>query len=152
MHPGDILHLDVIRDGRHRTIDVRSGVRPSEKELAANDNGPGSSGGGPQAAPTPAAPAVLGMRLAPLDEALRRQLGLNATVHGAVVTSVDESSDAGDKGLRRGDVVVRAGDRQVSTAADVAAVVEQARKAGRQSVLLGVYRGGRTAFLALKIK
>ncbi len=152
MRPGDILHLDVIRDGRHRTFDVRSGVRPSEKELAANDNGPGSSGSGPQAAPTPAAPAVLGMRLAPLDEALRRQLGLNASVHGAVVTSVDESSDAGDKGLRRGDVIVRAGDRQVAAAADVAAVVEQARKAGRQSVLVGVYRGGRTAFLALKIK
>ncbi|HSV04028.1 MAG TPA: Do family serine endopeptidase [Phenylobacterium sp.] len=152
-HPGDILHLDVIRDGRHRTIDVRSGVRPSEKELAANDNGaaPGGAGGG-QATPSPAAPAVLGMRLAPLDEALRRQLGLGAGVHGAVVTSVEASSDAGDKGLRRGDVVVRAGDRQVATAADVAAVVAQARKAGRQSVLLGVYRGGRTAFLALKIK
>jgi len=150
-HPGELLHLDVIRDGRHRTVDVHSGVRPSEKELAANDNGSGQQGGGGQTTPAPSAPAVLGMRLAPLDETLRRQLGLGPNVHGAVVTSVDDSSDAGDKGLRRGDVIVRAGDRQVATAADVAAVVEQARKAGRQSVLVGVYRSGRTAFLALKI-
>ena len=150
-HPGDVLSLDVIRDGRHRTVDVHSGVRPSEAELAANDNsqnkqGPG--GAGPQA---PAAPAVLGLKLAPLDEALRRQLGLPADVRGAVVTAVDENSDAGEKGLRRGDVIVRAGDRPVTSGADVAAVAEAAKKAGRPSVLVGVYRGGRTLFLPLKI-
>jgi len=150
--PGDALRLDVIRDGKHRTIEVRSGVRPSEAELAANDNGsrgPGNGGGNAPAAP--ASPSVLGLKLAPLDEALRRQLGLGAGVHGAVIMAVEESSDAGEKGLRRGDVIARAGDRPVATAADLAAVVDQARKAGRPSVLVGVYRQGRTIFLPLKI-
>ncbi|THD79829.1 MAG: Do family serine endopeptidase [Phenylobacterium sp.] len=149
--PGDVLHLDVIRDGRHNVVDVRSGTRPTESELAANDNGAlgqGPRGGSPA---TPAAPQVLGLKLAPLDDTARKALSLPATVHGAVVMGVEESSDAGEKGLHRGDVVVRAGDRAVATAADVTAVVDAARKAGRPSVLLGVYRGGRTLFLPLKI-
>ena len=150
--PGDLLQLDVIRDGKRRTIPVRSGVRPSEKELAANENTPdsegGSGGGGAQA---PRAPVVLGLQLAPLDPAMRRQLSLPATVHGAVVLGVDPNSDAGQKGLKRGDVIVRAGDAQVNGAAEVAAAVEAAKHAKRPSVLVGVYRGGRTLFLPLKI-
>jgi serine protease Do len=153
--PGDALRLDVIRDGRRRMVEVHSGVRPSEAELAANDNGarrPGQGGGGGGAAPpAPVAPAVLGLKLAPLDETLRKQLSLPADVHGAVVMGVDDSSDAGEKGLKRGDVIVRAGDRPVTTAADVSAVADAARKAGRSSVLVGVHRAGRTLFLPLKI-
>lgn len=150
--PGDVLRLDVIRDGRHRTVEVHSGVRPSEAELAANDNGqrrPGPGGGPTPAAP--AAPTVLGLRLAPLDDTLRKQFGLPAEVRGAAILAVDESSDAGEKGLKRGDVIVRAGDRAVASAAEVASVADLARKAGRPSVLVGVYRAGRTLFLPLKI-
>lgn len=148
---GDVLRLDVIRDGRRRTVEVRSGVRPSERELAANDNTPG----GPRApgAPGPEAPRppVLGMSLSPLDEATRNRLNLPAEVRGALVDSVDQSSDAGTKGLRRGDVITRANDRTVASAADLAAVVDAAKKAGRTSVLVGVYRSGRTSFLPLKV-
>jgi serine protease Do len=148
--PGDSLRLDVIRDGKHRTVEVRSGVRPSEKELAANDNsgdGKGSGGGATQGQ----SQRVIGLTLAPLDAATRRTLSLPETVRGAVVTGVDQTSDAGEKGLRRGDVVVRAGDRPVMTGADLAAVVDAAKKAGRTSVLVGVYRAGRTSFLPLKV-
>jgi serine protease Do len=151
-HPGDTLQLDVIRDGKHRTIAVHAGVRPSEKELAANENTPdSSSGGGSGGAQTPKAPSVLGMSLAPLDDTLRRQLGLPASVRGAVVMNVDPGSDAGQKGLKRGDVIVRAGDAQVTGASEVQSAVEAAKKAKRPSVLIGVFRGGRTLFLPLKI-
>jgi serine protease Do len=149
--PGDMLHLDVIRDGHQRVVDVRSGVRPSEEQLAANDNGSGGEGPRGAAPAAPAAPQVLGLRLMPLDETTRKALSLPPTVHGAVIMGVDQSSDAGEKGLHRGDVIVRAGDRVVASAADVTAVVGTAKKAGRTSVLVGVYRGGRTLFLPLKI-
>jgi serine protease Do len=149
--PGDQLRLDVIRDGRRRTVDVRSGTRPSERELAANDNSPGGPG---QGAPgTQAAPKalVLGMGLTPLDEAARNRLNLPADVRGVVIDSVDAASDAGMKGLRKGDVITRAGDRPIGAAADLTAAVEAAKKAGRGSVLVGVLRGGRTLFLPLKV-
>jgi serine protease Do len=150
--PGDVLRLEVLRERRRQMIEIRSGVRPSERELAQNDNTPGGRGQGggalQQQRPTP---SVLGLALAPLDEPTRRQLSLPANVRGAVVLSVDEASDAGEKGLRRGDVIVRAGDRAVTSAAEVQSVVAAARQAGRTSVLVGVYRQGRTLFLPLKI-
>ncbi|WP_395672171.1 Do family serine endopeptidase [Phenylobacterium sp.] len=149
--PGDALRLDVVRDGRRQVVEIRSGTRPSERELASNDNTPGSRVPGAPGAPAPQAAPILGLALTPLDEASRRQLNLPADVRGALVASVDQSSDAAEKGLRRGDVIVRAGDRAVSGAADVAAVVEAARKSGRTSVLVGVYRSGRTSFLPLKL-
>ncbi len=147
---GDVLKLDVIREGKRRTVEVRSGVRPSERELAANDNSGAGGGSAPGSAPSARAP-VLGMSLGALDDAARSRLSLPADVRGVVVESVDQGSDAGTKGLRRGDVITRANDRAVASAADLAAVVDAAKKAGRTSVLVGVFRNGRTAFLPLKV-
>ncbi len=147
---GDALRLDVIREGKHQKVEVRSGTRPSERDLASNDNTPG----GAQRAPgDPATPhtSVLGMALGPLDEATRRRLNAPETVHGVVVESVDLTSDAGQKGLRRGDVIVQAGGKPVTSAADVAAAVDSAKKAGRTGILLGIFRQGRTTFLPLKV-
>ncbi|MBS0409701.1 MAG: Do family serine endopeptidase [Proteobacteria bacterium] len=154
-HAGDVLHLDVYRDGKQRTIDIKSGTRPSEAQLAQNggagggdgdDNG-GAAGGakvGPKA-------QVLGMSLTPLDPVARRQYGIDDAVKGVLVDGVKGSSDAGEKGLRRGDVIVRAGDHVVATAADVASAVAEWRKSGRTSIPLGISRGGRTLFLPVKI-
>ena len=147
---GDSLRLDVIREGKHRTVEVRSGIRPSERDLASNDNTPG----GPQRTPgdpTTPHPSVLGMALGPLDEATRRRLNAPETLHGVLVESVDQTSDAGQKGLRRGDVIVQAGGKPVTSAADVAAAVDSARKAGRTGILMGIFRQGRTTFLPLKV-
>jgi len=151
--PGDALRLDVIHDGKRKTIEVRSGIRPSEKDLASNDNTPGGRQGGPGGAspPTAQAPTVIGLSLVPLDEAARRGLNLPPELRGAVVGAVDQNSDAGQKGLKRGDVIVRAGNRPVASASDLAAEVDAAKKAGRASVLVGVYRAGRTTFLPLKV-
>ena len=148
---GATLRLDVIRDGKRKTLDVRSGVRPSERELAANTLGPRGPGAPGGSTPTPQRPAVIGLALGPLDAAARQRYGLEADVRGAVVEGVEQNSDAAQKGLRKGDVIVKAGDRMVTSAADLASVVDAAKKAGRQSVLVGVHRSGRVSFLPLKV-
>jgi serine protease Do len=149
--PGDALRLDVIREGKHHPVEVRSGIRPSEKELAANDNTQGGRGeGGPSASPEKN-PTVLGMALGALDDASRRRLNAPAELKGVLVEGVEQGSDAGQKGLRRGDVIVQAGGRPVASAADVAAAVDVAKKAGRTNVLVGVFRNGRTTFLPIKV-
>ncbi|MCR5872950.1 Do family serine endopeptidase [Phenylobacterium sp. J426] len=151
--PGDQLRLEVVRDGRRQNVTIRSGVRPSERDLqASNDNSaPGSRTPGAPGAQTAPQPPVLGMSFGVLDQAARQRLSLPAEVRGALVESVNQNSDAATKGLRRGDVITRANDRAVTSAAELAAVVEAAKKAGRTSVLVGVYRGGRTSFLPLKV-
>ena len=149
--PGDLLRLQVIRDGKPRTVDIRSGVRPSESQLAAGPGGSGGAGPGP-ARPAPAAgQAILGMMVSPLDDAGRRRTGLPADVRGLIISGVERNSDAAAKGLQANDVIMRAGDRTLAMPSDLVAVVDQARKAGRPSVLVSVWRAGRTIFLPVKI-
>ncbi|RYG02929.1 MAG: PDZ domain-containing protein, partial [Caulobacteraceae bacterium] len=103
---GDVLRLDLIRAGKRKIVEVRSGVRPTERELAANDNTQGGGKGGGAEGPGAQAqrPVVLGLALAPLDEASRRRLNLDAAIRGVMITSVDQSSDAAQRGLRKDDV------------------------------------------------
>jgi serine protease Do len=150
---GDVAHLDLFRNGKERTVDVHTGLRPSEAQLALNGGpaGEDEGGGGGGDHPSVNAP-VLGMNLAPISPANRQVYNLGDSVHGVVVESVKDASDAGEKGLKRGDVIVRAGDRDVASAADVMAAVSQWKKDGRASIPLAVNRGGRTLFVPIKIE
>ena len=91
------------------------------------------------------------MSLAPIDPAARQKLSIPAAIHGLLVQDVKGASDAADKGLRRGDIIVRAGDRAVENAEDISAAVGAWKKAGRTSIPLAVNRGGVTLFVPIKI-
>ena len=151
---GDVARLDVIRDGKERFIDVRTALRPSEDQLAQNGGLPGDDEDGGQGGAAKSAPgaAILGMELAPLGPTQRQEFNLAQNAHGVVVQGVKSTSDASDKGVQRGDVIVRAGDRDVASTGDVAAAVDTWRKAGRKEIPLAVNRGGRIVFLPLKIE
>ena len=153
-HAGDVLHLQVLRNGKSLPVDIRSGTRPSEQELASADNDNDNDQAPGQAPQTPSAPrpSALGMTFGPLDEAARRRYNVPANVRGVVIESVSMSSDAGKKGLRRGDVIVRAGDKEATSPADIPAAVDSAKRAGRANVLLQIRRNGNNLFLPLKIE
>ncbi|HVN01658.1 MAG TPA: Do family serine endopeptidase [Caulobacteraceae bacterium] len=152
---GEVIHLDVFRDGKERTIDVRSGTRPSNAELAQNGGAPQGDDSGAQGQAHPAAlgAPVLGMQVAPLNADTRGQYNIPSTVKGGVVVqSVKGTSDAGDKGLQRGDVIVQAGDREVASASELAAAVADWKKSGRTSIPLSVRRNGvMLGFVPIKI-
>jgi serine protease Do len=149
-HTGDTLRLAILRGGESLTVDVRSGLRPSEEELAKTQGAMEQGGEGQDEAGS-AHPGALGLMLTPLDMDARRKLGLPEDVKGALVTDVDANSDAAAKGLKPGDVVIRVNDRAVSNGADVAHEVAAARKAGRANVLLFVYHDHHQAAVAVKI-
>ena len=93
----------MIRDGAHLTIDVRSGLRPSEATLASND-----CGANPYAETCPyAGPAVLGMQLQPDPNG------------GLVVDNVAPDSVAADSGVPEGDQILRAGHQPLATTSDL---------------------------------
>jgi len=147
-HPDDVLQMRVLRDGHEQTIAVRAGLRPSEQELAANANaGQDQDGTDPDGPSKP----VLGMQLAPLSPGLRQQLNLSERVQGVVVEGVRSNSDAADKGLQPGDVLVKAGDHALSKPSDMTAAVAEARRDKRGSMPLLVSRGGHTLFIPLKV-
>jgi len=149
--PGEPIRLSVLRGGKPRTIEVKSGVRPSEDSLGAGDDN--AEGG---ANPTPEKPQTqkfeaLGLSLAPIDAAARAAFKIDPDLKGLLITGVKTDSDAGEKGLAKGDVLAGINGMTVGSAADVNAAVAAARKAGRPSVLAKVVRQGRPLVMALKI-
>ncbi len=151
-HSGDVMHLQVLRKGKTLNVDIRSGVRPSETQLRADNDKDQDQGGDTPQGPPAQRPSALGMSFGPLDEAAHRRYAIPANVRGVVIESVAASSDAGKKGLRRGDVIVRAGDQDAASPTDVPAAADAVKRAGRTSVLLQVYRAGRNQFVAIKIQ
>jgi serine protease Do len=150
--PGETIRMDVLRDGRRQTVNIRSGVRPSESELAANDNGSPRAPGSPARPGAPATQQVLGLQVSGIDAAARTRFSLPSTVNGVVVESVRQGSDAAEKGLRRGDVITSINQRPVTTAAEMSAAIEAAKRGQRTSVLAGFFRSGRYGYLPLKIE
>ena len=68
-----------------------------------------------------------------------------------VVIDVAGDSAASEKGMRAGDVIVEVAQEEVKTPAQITAKIDEAKKAGRKSVLLLVDRQGDLRFVALKI-
>ncbi|WP_442679426.1 Do family serine endopeptidase [Sphingomonas sp. ASY06-1R] len=138
---GSRVRLDLIRNGKPMTLTAVLAERPPEDQLAATDgeNGDASPDG------TPNAPASvrnsLGLSLQTLTPQIAQQLGLASGLRGVVVTSVDASSDAGAKGLQKGDVILAIAQRPVATTAEAAAAVDAAKRANFKTVLLLVQRG-----------
>jgi len=152
---GEPIHLKVLRNGKTLNIDVTSGIRPAEAQLALGEAG--GAGKGDQGDEGPVSPksVVLGMGLAQITPALRKDLGLEDKIKGAAILSVAEGSDADQIGLAKGDVIAKAGDHAVSGPDDVAAAVSDAKKAGRPSILCLIWHhtqaGMQSAFVAIKL-
>ena len=149
---GDMLHLSVLRGGTIKTIDVKSGLRPGEAELAKATGRQNEDGGKDSDDAAAAKPTALGITLTPLDAAARKRLGLPAELKGAVIDQIAPAADAATKGLKPGDVVIRANDRAIASGADLAAEVAAAAKAGRTNVLLFVYHDHHQAAVPIKIE
>jgi serine protease Do len=92
------------------------------------------------------------MSLVPVNPTSRQEFNLSANARGVIVEGVKGTSDASDKGLQRGDVIIRAGDREVASTGDVSAAVTDWKKQGRKEIPLAISRGGRTLFVPLKIE
>jgi len=78
----------------------------------------------------------LGLSLSPLNKELADRFELEEGVNGLVVVDVDDDSNASEKGLQPGDIIVEINQEKVKTLDDVRKQVEKADKAGRRSVLL----------------
>jgi len=137
---GSRVPVDLIRDGRPVRVTVTVSQRPTEEDLARQlgleDEGTSQGSG----AVSPASQS-LGLSLQPLTQEIARALNLPAGARGVVITAVDPASDAADKGLQRGDVIISVNRQAVTTPAHVMAAVAAARRAGRTSVLLLIKRG-----------
>jgi serine protease Do len=133
--PGDVLRLEVLREGRRQTINVRSGTRPADVN-ALNDNQDEENEAQPGRPQAPAGEVVEGMTVAPLTEALRSRYSIDERIRGLVITATSETSRAGRAGFQPGFVILQANSRPVTTVAELRSIIAEARAADRKSVLL----------------
>lgn len=140
---GDNSRVEVLRGGNRRILNMRLAERPSEQTLA-------STAPTPNARPpetSPGAPGVaqssLGVSVRPATAEDRARYELEANAAGLVITAVEPNSDAAEKGISVGDIILQAGGRSVRTAAELNTATEAARRANRPLLLQIDGRTGR---------
>ncbi len=124
--PGSIARLEVVRDGRRRTLPVKLAERPLRENAIG---GASESLGGPRppVPPPDVAPEVpLGLSVRELDRAFVGRLDIPDDVQGVVVTRVDPTGPAFSL-LRRGVVILEINRRPVRSVADYQRLVAEAR-------------------------
>lgn len=154
--PGTRIPIEVIRDGKTLTLNAVVGTRPPESELAGSNFDPEDEQAVPED-PTGAADKtiqeVLGLAVQVVTPDIARAVGVQAGTKGLVIGAASANSDAGRKGLRRGDVILSVNRDPVATSDALAKALTDAKKAGRDAVLLEILRrGGPSAFIAVRIK
>jgi serine protease Do len=96
---------------------------------------------------------ALGLDLANISKDLRGRYKIKDSGKGVIGTGVDDGSDAAEKRLSAGDVIVEVAQEAVANAADVKKRVDQLKKDGKKSVLLLVSNGeGELRFVAVSLK
>jgi serine protease Do len=140
---GKSVPVVVWREGREKTLRVDIAEMNNEEPATRADRTAPDFEGGTE---------MLGLKLSDLTPAARQQLGLPADVIGVLVNAVSTTSDAAEKGIRPGDVIVEANQQPVTTVKAVQAQVEAARKQGKRSVLLLLQnKGGERTYLAISL-
>ena len=135
-HPGDRVHLEVLRDGATEKVEVTLGDRPPEARDTAAPEAPGllpldpmiAFGGGPR----------LGVEIQEPNEDLASYFGISKG-EGVLVTGVLDGSPAAKADLRSGDVILEVDGRRVS---NLEALREGLSRAEEGKVELKVKRKG----------
>ncbi len=145
---GKDVEVTIIRKGKEETKTVRLGrLEDGEKQAAA------ARGKSDTPEQKSVVQRTLGLELSNLSDDLRRRYKIKDTVKGVVITSVDPSSNAAEKRLNAGDVIVEIAQQAVANATEVQGRIDQLKKEGRKSALLLVANAeGELRFVALTIQ
>jgi serine protease Do len=153
--PGTRIPLDILREGKPMRLTATVGARPPEEKLAQRNFNPEENKDFDKQTDTPDSKVIrdaLGFSVIPLDAEIASVLELPRDFKGIVI-DVPGAGTGAQVGLRRGDVIVSANYRALSTAAGLAAAVKDAKAAGRTAILLGVKRrGAATQYVAVRLE
>ena len=140
------VKVTVWRKRKEHAFDVVVGELKDEEQQAALT--PGKQ---PAPSEPPGTVKTLGLSIANLTPELKERFSLAEDSAGVVVVDVAPDSAASEKGMRAGDVIVEVAQEEVKNPAEISTKIDEAKKAGRKSVLLLVDRQGDLRFVALKL-
>ena len=135
--PGQQVKIVILRDGKRRTLTVQLDERPALDELRERQRPAGDE------------TARLGFTVQNLTRDLAEQLGYQGKT-GVVATQVVPGSEAAEKGLEQGDLILEVNRREVENVLQFKRAVSEASDKGR--VLLLVTDGQITRYVLLEIQ
>ena len=134
--PDTTVDVKVWRGSKEEVVKVKLGKFPgSAEEIAKLEQGKSVD-------PTSTALDQLGLTLAPAkggDE-------------GVAVTEVDPDSDAAEKGIKAGDIILEVGGSAVTGPSDVADGVQKAKDLGRKAVMLYIKSADQRRIVPIQLK
>lgn len=143
VRPDSTAKLEIWRDGRGRTLNVKIGRLPDEKTLAATSTNPRT---------LEKTSGALGLTLAPLDAASRRAAGIDSNTDGVLIADMAADSPLAEKGVQPGAVLLAIAGNPVKTPSAAAAAIAKAEESGRSAVLLLIRQNGNDRFVAAPLK
>lgn len=136
--PGAKVPVEILRDGRHKTLDVTVGSAPRDPDAVSST---GSASVGMTGA------KALGLTVGALGADDRKQMGLRPG-EGVQITDISGEA-AAQAGLRPGDVILRVDQKAIGSVADFKSATKDV-KAG-STVLLLVRRGDQSSFIGVTV-
>jgi serine protease Do len=128
--PNKRVKVEVIRDGKAKTLTVKVGTMPdeiTETEKAITTD--------------------LGLTVQTLTPDLAEQFNWSRDEKGVLITGVDPSGVGAEAGLRRGDLIKEIDRQNVGSTEDYRNILEKVKKG--ESVLFLIKRGTRTFYITL---
>jgi len=136
MAPGTKIKVTLARKGEIKTLTLTLGKMPNEQQAKADTSDEMSAGDSPR----------LGLNLAPAKDVA------GSGDQGVAVVGVDPNGPAAERGIKTGDVILDVAGKAVANTAEVRKALNDARTAGKNTVLLRVKTAEATRFVALSIK
>ena len=134
--PGTEVDLEVIRDGKPKTIEVVVGEQPADFSSVGQYRSSSPLG-------------KFGLELQELTEELAAQLGYEGR-GGVIISEVDPDSPAAKSGLKPGQLVEEVNKVKIDSMEDLNKVIEKSVEKNR--VLLKVRSGNYSQYIALRTK
>jgi len=138
-HVDETVDVAILRDGKMQTREVTIAKLAADQVAMA----PAHRDGRVES-------EKLGATVAALTDEARQQLNVPEAVEGVVVTAVDPSGPAAEKGLRPGDIIQQIDGQKVSKPADVTVAIDG--QTSKNAVLLLVNRAGNELFVGVRLK
>lgn len=138
---GAKVDMTLWRAERKKSVSVTTGELDEKEDEVASD--------GEKKPAKAEGEKLLGMTLAPVDEALRKQFGLGKKVEGVAVMDVDSAGVAASRGITPGDVITGVGQEDVATVESLKKAIDAAKKDGKKFALIRVTRGKSATFVTL---
>ena len=121
--PGASVALGIIRDGKERTLTAELMNRPDPFQRGEGESEP-------EEAPSPGSDKRLGITVEDITPRARQEFRIDDDLRGVVITRVSQVSDAWEKGLREGDVIVEVDQKPVISVESYRAIVDKLRPGG----------------------